>query len=126
MGVIITFGVSLALILLLVMVRALELASGKVFFAGVRSHADTAVLRVFVYLRRGIIREVKQGTKNLIVNVMHRITLLALKVTRVVEEKLLAFIGYMRRRAGRNKKVVPPSLFIKTMVDERREEREIR
>jgi hypothetical protein len=123
---IISFGISALLLVALFGLRAIEIKRGRVFFAGVRDSADNLVLRAFLVARRGIVREVKQDAKNVLVNTLHSLTLFALSITRGIEGKLIAFISYMRRRAGRNKKVAEPSPFLKTVVEERKEEREAR
>jgi hypothetical protein len=111
---------------LFLLVRAYELRTNRVFFAPSRDRADMFVLRAFVYMRRGVVREVKQKSKNVFVNALHRLTLFALSLTRSVEEKLVSFIAYMRDRTARGKgkkKPAEPSAFLKTVVEERREER---
>lgn len=130
MGTIITFGASSALLIAFLGFRSLELRMGRTFFPKIREKADMAVLRAFVYARRGIVKEMQIRMKGWIVNMIHQLTLAALSVTRRVEERLVTFIGYMRERASRGRKktgVAPtPSAFLKTVSDERREEREIR
>ncbi len=130
MGTIITFGTSSVLLLAFLTFRSFELRSGKTFFAKSREKADMAVLRAFVYARRGIVREMQVRMKNWLVNIAHQLTLAALSGTRRLEERLVSFIGYMRERTARGRRKTTggptPSTFLKTVADERREERETR
>ncbi len=126
MGATISFAVSSLLIVAMLGFRRFELYKGRTYFQHARDKADDVVLRVVVFIRRGVIRAGKQALRNFAVNLMHRMTLSALSVVRMTEDRLVAFIAYMKTRYSSRKKgstSTAPSPFLKTIVEERREEK---